>query len=169
VGKRVLLIDVDMRRPSQHRYFGLSRTEKGLSTVLAGLNIAQDVIIGSQFENLSMMPAGPLPPDPATLLGSNSLQPILAELLADYDLIILDGPPVMALADAVELTSVAEGTVFVVEAGESQIGQSRSSIGRLIRASGHLVGAIVTKYNSSDSRYSYYSGYYNYHYETQKS
>ena len=166
LGKRVLLIDGDMRRPSLHRFFGLTLADKGLSTVLAGLHSAAEVILPTGFERLSVMPSGPLPPDPVTLLASDALGPIMDSLAVDYDLIVIDGPPVLALADAVELSTSAKATVFVIEAGETQLGHTRSSISRILRASGNVIGVVVTKYDSDDARYSYYSTYYNYRYET---
>lgn len=165
INKRVLLVDVDMRRPSLHRFFGQKLGDKGFSSALAGLHGVDDVIQQSGIENLSFMVAGPLPPDPASLLASGKAHELVHSLTERFDLVLLDGPPVLALADALQLSALADATVFVVEAGETQLGQTRNAISRLTRANGKLIGAVVTKYSAEDDRYSYYNSYYNYRYE----
>ncbi len=163
-GKRVLLVDSDMRRPSLHRYFETNLDTKGLSSLLAGLHSAEEAILSTTIDGLYFLPSGPLPPDPATLLGSSSVAKFVAGLLESFDLVVIDGPPVMALADAVQVSQATSATVFVVEAGETQLGQARAAIARLLRVHTHVIGVVVTKYNTKDDRYSKYSNYYNYRY-----
>lgn len=164
LGKRVLLVDADLRRPSLHRLFELSQPAIGLSTVLARLTPIADTILPTKENNLSFLPAGPLPPDPANLFAGNAIEHMIASVTADYDLIVLDGPPVLALADATELSSAAMATIFVVEVGSAHFGQVRNAIGRLIRARGNLIGSVVTKYNSKKSGYGVSGDYYRYNY-----
>ncbi|MFC0205066.1 GumC family protein [Novosphingobium soli] len=147
VGRRVLLIDADMRRPSLTTFFGGAKDAPGLSSVLARMNDHNSVIVRSAEPNLSYMPAGPLPPDPASLFSGNALTDLLDQLSGEFDLVILDAPPVMALADSVQIASIAQVTVFVVEAGSAHFGQARNAVTRLLRARAEVIGGIVTKYD----------------------
>lgn len=165
VGRKVLLVDADLRRPSLHRFFGISQPDKGLSTVLARSSTPQEAILATGIPNASFLPSGPLPPDPANLFAGDAVQELLHQLAADFDLVILDGPPVLALADATELTAAAQATIFVCAAGSAHFGQTRNAVTRLARAHGHLVGAVVTKYNSRKSGYGQTADYYRYNYE----
>ncbi len=160
VGRRVLVIDADMRRPSLGKYFGSPKDAPGLSSVLARLTDAQGAIMSAPQPNLSYMPAGPLPPDPASLFSGNGLVKLLEVLADDYDLIVLDAPPVMALADSVQIASVAQVTVFVVEAGSAHFGQARNAVTRLLRAKANVIGGVITKYDPRTSGFDQtYEGY----------
>lgn len=167
VGRKVLLIDADLRRPSLHKFLNVRQSDKGLSTLLARSSTAQESIMpmGMGMANAFFMPSGPLPPDPANLFAGDAVETLLESLSADYDIIILDGPPVLALADATELTAAVQATIFVCAAGSAHFGQTRAAVTRLDRAHGNLIGAVVTKYNSRKTGYGPYSDYYRYNYE----
>jgi capsular exopolysaccharide synthesis family protein len=165
LGHHVLLVDADLRRPSLHRMFGMNLPDKGLSTVLARINSPEEAIVATAFADLSFLPSGPLPPDPATLFAGAAVNELLALLGKSFDVIVLDGPPVLALADATELAAAARATVFVVEAGSAHFGQARNAVERLQRAQGTLLGSIVTKYNSKKSGYGINGDYYRYRYD----
>src|SRR3546814_1464618 len=117
--KRVVLIDVDLRRPAQHRAFGLSNDE-GMSDLLTSHREVGSVIRTTDVANLSFIPAGPIPPSPTELLGSPRLVAVLYELRGNFDIIILDGPPVPGLADAHLIVSIVVNAVFVCEARRGQ-------------------------------------------------
>lgn len=164
LGRRVLLVDADFRRPSLHRLFGIPLPDMGLSTVLARASTFDDAVLETPFANLMFMPSGPIPPDPTSLFAGGGLAELLASLKSRYDLVLIDGPPVLALADAALLTVAIEATVFVAEAGGAHYGQARNAVSRLWRARGNMLGCIVTKYNMKKAGYGYSYGYYSYSY-----
>jgi len=164
LGRKVLLIDADLRRPSLHRYFDMPSGAPGLSSVLARLTPSAEAIHPATEGQPAFMSSGPLPPDPANLFAGTAVDELLHELSGRFDVIVVDGPPVMALADAVELASAAAATVFVVEAGTAHFGQARTAVSRLMRGRGNLIGCVVTKYNARKVGYTDDSDYYNYSY-----
>jgi succinoglycan biosynthesis transport protein ExoP len=163
--RKVLLIDADLRRPSLHRLFNMTLAERGLSTALARLGSVDDAIVPTGVRNLSFLPSGPLPPDPASLFAGSAISEQLQYLMEKFDVVVIDGPPVLALADATQLSAAAHATVFVTEAGGAHFGQVRNAISRLQRAGGHLIGVIVTKYNARKAGYGYSYDYYRYRYD----
>ncbi len=164
LGRKVLLIDADLRRPSLHRYFDMSVGSPGLSSVLARLIPASEAIRPAVDGSPAFLSSGPLPPDPANLFAGTAVKDLLAELSGEYDIVVVDAPPVMALADAVELSSAAAASIFVVEAGTAHFGQARTAVSRLLRGRGNLIGCVVTKYNARKVGYTEDSDYYNYSY-----
>lgn len=164
LGRRVLLVDADLRRPSLHKLLGVRQPDKGLSTVLARSSAAGEAILPTGFDNGFFLPSGPLPPDPANLFAGNALEELLGSLSGDFDIVVIDGPPVLALADATELTAAAQATIFVCAAGSAHFGQTRNAVRRLSRAHGHLIGAVVTKFNSRKAGYGLAMDYYRYNY-----
>jgi len=164
LGRNVLLIDADLRRPSLHKLFGVPSNTPGLSSVLAKLVPAAEAIRPATEGLPAFMSSGPLPPDPANLFAGRAVDDLLTELNGRFDVVVLDGPPVMALADAAELASAADATIFVVEAGSAHFGQARTAVARLVRAQGNLIGCVVTKYNARKVGYTEDSDYYNYSY-----
>ena len=164
VGARVLLIDADMRNPSLHkihdRPLGL-----GLSNVLTGNGQLMDYIQDSGTANLSLLMAGPIPPNPAELLSADAIVRILAEAAKRFDHVIVDGPPVLGLADAPLLTRAVEGTVLIIEAGRTPTTRARHAIERLFAVRSHIIGAVLTKFDLKTTGYGYGYGYgYDYHY-----
>ncbi|WP_315764588.1 polysaccharide biosynthesis tyrosine autokinase [Sphingomonas sp. Y38-1Y] len=168
LGKRTLIVDGDLRRPSLHRVFNMPQAERGLSSVLARIDTNDSVILKTQVENLSFLPSGLIPPDPATLYAGTAMAELLAVMQREYDIIVVDGPPVLALADATQLAAAAQATVFVVEAGGAHYGQARSAVTRLMRAGANVIGCVVTKYNARKSGYGDAYDYYRYHYEDDR-
>jgi polysaccharide biosynthesis transport protein len=153
-GRRILLIDGDLRAPSVHQLLGLSN-ERGLSNYLAGDDDISKLIHRAEGPGVAVMTSGPQPPSAAELLSSARLEILLRELLARFDHVILDSPPVMGLSDAPLLSSMAEGTVFVVESHNTRIGQARLAIARLRAAQAHIVGSVLTKFQVKRSVYGY--------------
>ena len=153
-GRRVMLIDADMRSPSIHRNFDL-QGDRGLSNILAGADDLTSYVQKTDIENLSVIAAGPLPPSSAQLLSSNRLEKLLDELLRTYDNVIVDAPPVMGLADALLVGSRAERVIFVIEAHATGKSVARVATQRLQGAGVNLLGAVVTKFSSKRSPLSY--------------
>ncbi|HEY9147028.1 MAG TPA: polysaccharide biosynthesis tyrosine autokinase [Thiobacillus sp.] len=167
LGKRVLIIDGDLRNPSLHRTLGKSN-EVGLSNYLAGASKATEVIQATDTPGLMYMPTGPLPPNPAELLMGPKMVSLVSIASEKFDQVIIDGPPVMGLADAPILANLAHGTLLVVEAGETRIGVAKNALKRLYAARAHVIGALLTKFSAKHAGYGYgYGGYNYYSYGTQ--
>lgn len=165
LGLRVLLVDGDLRNPSLHRILQCDNAQ-GFSNYLTG-SALQSVVQDTDLGSLSFIPCGPLPPNPAELLGGPRLRLFVAEATAHYDVVVIDGPPVLGLADAPILASAVMGTVLVVEAGGTRRGMARSAIRRLSHGRTRLLGVVLTKFNARKASYGYGYGYsyaYEYNY-----
>jgi capsular exopolysaccharide synthesis family protein len=166
LGKRVLLIEADLRNPSLHRSLGI-KGEAGLSNLLSGSSGLAEVTLASDEARMSVILAGPLPPNPAELLSGSKFVSMLTVASERYDQIIIDGPPVLGLADSPILANAVEGTLMVVTSGKTRIATAQQALKRLLAARGRIVGALMTKYDAKAAGYgrSYqynYDGYYAY-------
>jgi capsular exopolysaccharide synthesis family protein len=142
-GRRVLLVDADLRNPGVHLVFNVPNTY-GLSTALTSDDVRVDAITnGTEQPNLRILTAGPLPPNPGDLLRAQRISPTLDRLAEDYDLIIFDGPPVQGIADSLLLSSFVDGTLVVVAAGRSRRDEVRTAIEFLLAAHATLLGAVL--------------------------
>jgi capsular exopolysaccharide synthesis family protein len=159
-GARVLLLDVDLRRPSCHRTLGVPN-ERGLSSFLAGQAELESLVRVLDAHHISFVPAGPPPPNPAELVGSERMRGALADLRESYDFVILDSPPVLPVTDAVVLGREADGTVLVVKGHDTPRELVRRARDQLLLANVHLLGAVVNNvdFRWGDSYY-FYSRYY---------
>ena len=162
LGKRVLLIDGDLRNPSLHRQLGVENGA-GLSNYLAGAVKATEVLQSTAFPQLVFMASGPLPPNPAELLVGRKLISLLTVAMEKFDQVIVDGPPIMGLADAAILGNICAGTVLVIEAGETRVAVARNALKRLLAARSRVVGAILTKYSAGHGAHGYGYGDYSYY------
>lgn len=158
MGLKVLIVDADLRNPSLHHKLKLDNSI-GLSNYLTGACAPPDAFQGTDIANLAFMSSGPLPPNAADLLGGARLHSLLSVGLEIFDLIVLDGPPVMGLADAPLLASAAAGTVFVVGAGQARAGVFGGALRRLHFARAQLLGTVLTKYDAAAAGYGYEYGY----------
>ena len=156
LGASVLLIDADLRKPT---FRGPSSTSQGLSSLLAGSNKIAECVHPTQMERLFLLPAGPIPPNPAELLASGRFGEILKEALTRFDHIIIDSAPVLGLADAPMLASSTEGTLMVIEAGAIRRAAALNAVNRLRASEARLIGAILTKFNAVKVGYGYGYGY----------
>ncbi|WP_100258954.1 GumC family protein [Qipengyuania seohaensis] len=166
-GKRVLLIDCDLRRPSVHRAIGTDN-DTGLVTVLTTDAPLSSVVRETDIESFGAVTSGPLPMNPSDLLASHAFVNLLATIEDQYDLVVLDAPPVMGLADAPILSAIPNtATVFVVEAEDSHRGAARNALRRLSSAGANVVGGVFTQFDfakakrlglggGTDYSYSYY-------------
>lgn len=170
LGRKVLLIDVDMRRPSVHRQFS-AENETGLSSVLVGQVSFDAAIRQSPYEGLSYLPAGPIPPSPTELLASSRMQAMLEDARGKYDMIVLDSAPILGLADAPLLSSTADGTLLVLESDRNRRGVLRGTLRRMLLARAKVIGVALTKFDANlASNYTYYGyDYYAYGSEDRKS
>lgn len=166
IGKRVLLADGDLRNPSMHRLMDASN-ERGMSNFLSGDGDLASLVVATSQPNLSFLPCGPLPPNPAELWGSDQLSRALREAAEHYDHLVIDGPPVLGFADAPLLSSAVDGTVFVLESRGTRRAQARGAIRRLLIGRGHLLGVVLTKFNTKSTQYGGYDYAYDYNYGSQ--
>ena len=162
MGKKIALIDVDMRRPSIHSIIDLENGH-GLSDYLTGNAEWLAVMRETDVPNLSLMTAGPIPASPTELLSSQRMTALLNALRQNYDAVILDAPPVLGLGDAPLLSKLSEETIYVIESERGRRGRTHAALRRLRATGGHLLGAVLTKFNGSKSRNAY-TYYYNYEY-----
>jgi capsular exopolysaccharide synthesis family protein len=159
-GKRVLLIDCDLRRPRMHKVFRPRGSDVGPGLTGALLEDAQDPVLSTEVPNLSFIPAGAIPPNPSELLQSERFKAFLAKMLARFDQIILDSPPVVAVTDAVILSTVVDGTVMVVRAYKTGKDLAKHGI-RLLRDVGaNVAGIVLNSVNMQRDEYQYSYHYY---------
>lgn len=156
VGLKVLLVDADLRRPSLHKTMGITN-DNGFVHVLIG-RMAIDAAVRS-VHGVDFLPSGAIPPNPTELLAPNNIRSFLKTASAKYDLVILDGPPVMGLADSPQMSSAVESTVLVLESAAHR-GQARTVIRRLRAAKANVVGIVLTKFSSKHAGYGHDYGYY---------
>jgi polysaccharide biosynthesis transport protein len=160
-GKRVLLVDADMRRPTFYPGLKSREDDAGLSNVLTGQLNGDLPVRKTGTSNLWLMTAGPTVPNPADLLSTNAYAEMLERALTKFDIVIADGPPVLGLADALLLSAQSEAVIMVVEASTIRRAQVLSALSRLRSTNAHIVGAVLNKFNRSNAGYGYG---YNYEY-----
>lgn len=157
-GKRVLLVDADMRSPSMHGFAELPNSV-GLSNYLAGADDWRDNLLETPSRGVTLLPAGPTPPSAAELLSSDRITALIRQATEEFDHVVIDSPPILGLADAPLLTRSVEGIVFVIEADSVPIRGIKTSLARLQAVHAHVFGAVVTKLNAGLSSYGYGYGY----------
>jgi succinoglycan biosynthesis transport protein ExoP len=158
-GQRVLHVDADMRRPRVHEIFEFSQ-EPGLSNLLVGdCKPSEAVRKVTGVPGLAVLPAGMIPPNPAELLGSKRFDEYFATLSEHFDYVIIDSPPVLAVADASILANTASGVVFVVGADQTSRHAARAAIDQLHAVQAHVIGAVLNRVDLEHNPY-YYSTYY---------
>lgn len=163
-GRRVLLIDADLRRPSMHKLFGIPR-DNGLKELLfSPVNRGAEVQT-STVENLDLLTAGSTAPNPSELLGSKRMRDLLASLREEYDLIVVDAPPVLAATDAVLLSTEVDATLFVVEAGSTQDHQMEHAVEQLNGVGARLIGVVLNRFDAMQTYGYKYKYKYAYQYK----
>jgi capsular exopolysaccharide synthesis family protein len=156
--RKVVLVDADMRSPSVHSRFGLPNAV-GLINFLAGLDDLPSALHSTDREGLTILTAGPQPPNAGDLLTGDRLPALIERLQEQFDHVIIDCPPVIGLADAPLVAASVEGVIYVVEAGSIQAGMVRMALGRLSAAQVNIVGTILTKLDTKRSHLGYGYGY----------
>ncbi|WP_424767448.1 CpsD/CapB family tyrosine-protein kinase [Paenibacillus sp. sgz302251] len=156
--KRVLLIDADLRKPSQHHIFGTSN-RNGLTTALFNQNRLEDVVQHTSTDNLFIVHAGPTPPNPSELLSSEQMANLLDEARKKYDVILVDTPPIMSVTDAQIVATKSDGVVLVIDSGQVKKELVLKAKAALEHVNAKLLGVVLNNINrrNSDS-YSYYYG-----------
>jgi non-specific protein-tyrosine kinase len=143
-GRNVVLVDADLRRPTLHQLFGLDN-ETGLTTVMMDdAALSTPPLQASGIEGLSVLTSGPLPPNPAELMGSRRMEEAIAALAERADQVFFDTPPVVAVTDAAVLATKVDGVLLVVSAGQTRREVARTAVQRLEQINARLVGTVLT-------------------------
>jgi protein-tyrosine kinase len=155
-GRRVILVDADLRRPTLHTVFGLAN-DTGLTTMMMDdAALAAPPLIKTAVEGLSILTSGPLPPNPAEVMGSRRMEEIIAALTERADQVLFDTPPVVAVTDAAVLATKVDGVVLVVSAGHTRRDHARTAIQRLQQINARIVGAVLTNVQVDTGLKGYY-------------
>ncbi len=165
-GKKVVLLEADLRRPSVHRYLKVPN-RLGLSAMFVQTQVYLDGNLqGTRVPNLKVLTAGDLPPNPSELLGSERMYAIIRQVKEQADLLVLDTPPVMAVTDAVVLSPRVDGVLLVVKPGSTKLSALQTAIEQLQRVGAKVLGVVFNGVQLKGYRYRYYSSsyyYYGYH------
>ena len=155
-GRRVILVDADLRRPSLHKVFGLDN-ETGLTTMMMDdAALASPPLRKTDVEGLSVLTSGPLPPNPAEVMGSRRMDEIIAALTERADQVLFDTPPVVAVTDAAVLATKVDGVILVVSAGHTRRDHARTAVQRLQQINARLIGAVLTNVQVDTGLKGYY-------------
>lgn len=163
-GARVLAVDADLRRPTMHLHFGVSKTP-GLSDLIVGKVQASKAIQSTRFKGLQVLPCGYVPPNPAELLGSDNMKEILGAFRSHYDWVLIDTPPVLAMADTPVMSRLVDGAVLVVGAEQSGRPAVERAVDSLTGVGGHITGVVLNKVDLERNSY-YYGQYYGEYYRS---
>jgi capsular exopolysaccharide synthesis family protein len=156
-GKKVIIVDCDLRKPVQHKIFG--KSNKGLTNILVENIPIESVLQQTQVENLYLLTSGPIPPNPSELLGGKKLVEVLEALKLQADYVIIDAPPVIAVTDACVLASKVDGVNLVIGAGIVRPEMAQKAKELLTKAKGHLLGVILNRVEI-EQEHAYYYYYY---------
>jgi succinoglycan biosynthesis transport protein ExoP len=169
-GDRVLLIDADLRRPGIDKLFGF-RSRGGLSTLITGGDKFEDVVVPfTGVPNLWILPAGPIPPQPAELLGSTVMKDYIAHWRSEFDHVVIDTPPCLSVTDAVLLSPEADRVILVARAGKTTKIALRRACDLLLQVNARVMGIVLNALNmNSVEGYYYYGGRYSDHYYNEES
>jgi capsular exopolysaccharide synthesis family protein len=169
LSKRTLLIDADLRKPVQHNVFGCSRGP-GLSEYLIGdVSDLNSIIHTTKVESLSIITAGGLPPNPSELLGSERMSQLVDTLEQEWDMVLLDSPPIVAVTDASMISGEIDAIAIVVKAGSTERSAVDRALDMMRNVRAPLIGAILNgaSQESLGGKYAYYYSYYNYYYHSE--
>lgn len=160
-GLRTCIIDCDFRRPRLHRIFGRAG-DAGLTNVLVGDATLDEVSATTVVDNLSCIPSGPIPPNPGDMLHSEKFKGLLVELARRFDRVVVDSPPLAAVSDSAVISTVVDGTVFVVRAGKTSRTLATQGLRALADVDAYLIGSVLNAVDFRKNDYSYYQQYYYY-------
>lgn len=162
IGRQVVLVDVDLRRPSLHRRSGTDN-KRGMTTLLTSDATVASVAVPGQLPGLSLITSGPVPPSPSELIASPRMHTLIDELAEQYDVVVIDSPPILGLADAPLLAPLADGVMMVIEADRGRRGTLKTALRRLRAMRPVILGAVLTKFDARKNANSY-SDYYGQNY-----
>jgi len=168
-GGKVVLIDADLRKPSVHKFLQTDGSP-GLSLYLSGSHDRSGLVVPTTVPNLFILPAGPVPPNPAELLSTGRMRELLQELAREYDHVVLDSPPVLSVTDSTILSVLVDGVILVVRSGKTTREVLRHTRQLFYNVNARLLGVVLNGVDlrSVDYNYYYYK-YYGYGYREEKS
>lgn len=156
-GKPVILIDCDLRRPSQHQIFNLKNSVGISDMVRDETALANPPLQDTAVPNLKVLTSGQLPPNPSEVLGSRRMEEIIAALLTRADILLFDAPPVIAVTDAAVLSSKVDGVLLIVSAGKTKRENAKKAQQLLEKVNARVVGAVLNNVKFDSSMQSYYA------------
>lgn len=159
-GKNVLLVDADMRKPTTHYTFHMPNSI-GLSNVLTRQKTVEEAVRPTSVERLNLMTSGPIPPNPAELLASNTMGMLIAELKKMFDVVIFDAPPVLSVTDGQVLANKCDGVILVVNSGSTEKDMAVKAKEAIEASNSKLIGAVLNNFELAKD--SYYYQYYGSH------
>lgn len=159
-GKKVLLIDSDLRKPTQHKIFGL--LNKGVTNIIAMGAPFDEVVHKDVFANIDVLTSGPIPPNPSKLIGSEKMSELLKEVSEKYDYILVDLPPILAVTDAAIVGNLSDGVILVVRSGMTAPDEANESKKRLQAGNANILGVVLNGIPAERNGHGY--GYYYYDY-----
>lgn len=156
--RKVVLIDADMRKPIEHHTFQVSN-RLGLSTILSRQSDLNSAIQKTAVPNLHVIPAGPVPPSPAEMVASRSMEALVEELRKQYDVILIDSPPLLAVTDAQLLSTRCDGVILVIDHGKVKKDIAQKAKANLDKVGAKILGVVLNniKRKKNESYYYYYS------------
>lgn len=156
-GKKVLLVDADLRKPTVHYTFNVLNTS-GLTSVLTSQLPLMESVKAIDVKNLFILPSGPIPPNPSELLGSRAMDYFMKAALEEFDIILFDTPPVLAVTDAQILSNKCQGTIIVAGSGKAEKDQLIKTKELLTGAQGKLLGVVLNNKKMKENQHYYYYG-----------
>ena len=168
-GQRVILVDADLHRPRQHRLFKIPNSVGITSALVSPAYDLNELLQGTEVPGLRVLTAGPHAPNPAELLGSERMKALLANLKDQAEIVVLDSPPTMAVADAAILATNADGVLLLLDASKTRRGLAKKAVESLQQVKGRIVGAVLNRMPTRgvEAHYYYYYYHYNQHYGSQ--
>ena len=160
-GAHVLLIDADMRKPSQHKTFRVKKSN-GLSRLISGQIELEDCLCREVARGLDLIPSGSLPPNPSELLSSEAMRELLERLSLQYDYIFIDTPPIGVVADSLVLSEITAGTVLVTRQGQTTYEELQSAMESIKNVNGNLLGVVISDMRENPRCYGRYEKYHYY-------
>lgn len=163
-GQRVIIVDTDLRRPTLHRFFQLPNSAGLTNAVLQPSPLAEGFLQPTRYENLHVLTSGPLPPNPAELIGSERFATLLKDLQQRADIVLLDSPPILAVTDAAILARQVDGVVLVIEAGATRRQLAVNAKDALEKVGAKILGVALNRLRPRGDGYYYYYHYYHQYY-----
>lgn len=152
-GSKVLLIDGDLRRPSIHKQFYAS-SKKGLTNVLMGETSLEDSLFElSDIPNLKVLPSGTIPPNPSEILVSNKMKELMSLITNNYDMVIIDTPPICFVPDGLILSGMADGVILTISAKETNVTKAQNAVKALEKVNANILGVVYTKVKRKEKYY----------------
>ncbi|KEZ48835.1 CpsD/CapB family tyrosine-protein kinase [Metabacillus indicus] len=155
-GKKVLLVDADLRKPTSHYTFKVDN-HAGLTNVLTRQTSLNQAVKYTEQENLYILTSGPIPPNPSELLASKGMKQLIEDAKMEYDMIIFDTPPVLVVTDAQILSNAVDGVVLVVSSGKTELEGAIKAKEALLQSKAKILGTVLNNKKHQDNQYYYYA------------